>query len=337
MPSSYEGEDDLLSMMYWTPEKLVAKLKGTVVAGVPKRTEELILAHRIDGTRLIELSDAAWGELGVHSQLTIDQFRSFLRRAAHAGAARWTHRVPLLNLGLDFLHQGRPPTNENLQNLLNTIGVVSTLFLGTVIALPGGSVGIEEIEDALERFQRPPYDEFPEYGPHVIVDLMDSTAASIYCLGTSLLTTLVLLFSLFITPETMSPELHVRRNWWRYARWCSAWSVLSLIVGIFFASIAINRAVAIAWPDVYIPTGRLSLLDTFRVWSYALDLAAVGGVLLILSAAKAHSNYAMEDINSAYMKELHGILQRVEFHFERDSGISRAELAAPVRAGGFSA
>lgn len=167
-------------------------------SALPERTAKLLRQYELDVTELLELDIAGWEALGFTDPLQRNKLMFLIRRHINTpNALHVAQRVPIANFAYDLMYGDYPPTTPQIEALCTTMSVVAALFLSIITALPD-TVGIDDIEQALERFSQPPYDAY-EYGPSVVTELVLFTSLSMYGLGACLLSSIMLLICMFIT------------------------------------------------------------------------------------------------------------------------------------------
>lgn len=256
---------------------------------VPERTVNLLRRYELDIPRLLELSDAGWEALGYTDPLQKDYLLAVMRRTS-TGASKLllAQRIPICNFAYDVIHTDSPPTTSHVETLCTTMSLVASLFLSVVTSLPM-DVSFGDINAALERFSMPPYSAYPEYGMEVVERLILYTTLSLYALGASLLTNLIILVTMFVT-QKVDNEIMIRNEWWRWARYAVVWAFCTLVGGIACAAVALNRAIAIQWPDPYIPGRGFSMLNQNSTFAYSMELGTACLVFFLMGLAKVRAD-----------------------------------------------
>lgn len=272
--------------------------------GVAKEVVDAAKRNRVTGPLLAELDDAAWLELGVVSALKRAKLRLGVRDALETPAppsSAIVHRIPIVNVFFDLLFDEMPPKLDSVKSTLDTIALLSALFLTIAMAIPA-SVDYDELMAARARFDAAPYNAWAS-GSDLVEAFALYSALSTYMLGSSLIATVVTLVSLIVTQDDVSDRVEVRQRFWIFARWGALWAILALVLGVVACFFAFNRLIFVKIPDIAVERAGAaglqspsSVISGFRTLAYASLLGTLISTFMLMGLGKGHAiAYLLEE------------------------------------------
>ena len=256
----------------------------------------------------------------------------------------YAYYIPLLNSLYDEFLDEPTISSDRINDLITATTLLSGLFLGAVCAIPM-SVDFEEVGKARERFKAPPYNKTPYANDVIITDLAAYTSASVYSLGSSMISIVVFyLLSGIKTANGEDTPLKIRVSWWRFNRFVILFIVLSTISGMVFSFFAFNRFAFIKFPDLWvenggkmingtwsnegrnvdIPSVRTSTYGALLSWAYFYAIGSFVANWMVMSCARIRQNIVEKKVYKDYDEYL------IKWKKERD--IMLAHLHCIVKA-----
>jgi hypothetical protein len=212
------------------------------------------------------------------------------------------HMVPILNLFYDVLFRA-VPDNEEVQTLLNNIGLMSALMLTIDISI-ATCFSYSDIDEARARFsgngtyahvtaliQTPGQDVFVA----IMTDYTTYLASSTYLHGNAIMGVIILLLT---TTNGMESANKLRGEWWKYARIVICYSAICAIAGTILVFAALNRAMFLKYPDFYVEKQTTirnmyfpmisgpSIFGIWETYAFLCSMLPTLLVVLLLSFAK---------------------------------------------------
>ena len=236
----------------------------------------------------------------------------------------YAYYIPLLNSLYDEFLDEPTISSDRINDLITATTLLSGLFLGAVCAIPM-SVDFEEVGKARERFKAPPYNKTPYANDVIIRDLAAYTSASVYSLGSSMISIVVFyLLSGIKTANGEDTPLEIRVSWWRFNRFVILFIVLSTISGMVFSFFAFNRFAFIKFPDLWvenggkmingtwsnegrnvdIPSVRTSTYGALLSWAYFYAIGSFVANWMVMSCARIRQNIVEKKVYKDYNEYL---------------------------------
>ena len=236
----------------------------------------------------------------------------------------YAYYIPLLNSLYDEFLDEPTISSDRINDLITATTLLSGLFLGAVCAIPM-SVDFEEVGKARERFKAPPYNKTPYANDVIITDLAAYTSASVYSLGSSMISIVVFyLLSGIKTANGEDTPLKIRVSWWRFNRFVILFIVLSTISGMVFSFFAFNRFAFIKFPDLWvenggkmingtwsnegrnvdIPSVRTSTYGALLSWAYFYAIGSFVANWMVMSCARIRQNIVEKKVYKDYNEYL---------------------------------
>lgn len=82
-----------------------------------------------------------------------------------------------------------------------------------------------------------------------------------------------------------------------------------MLGGIICAAVAINRAIAVRWPDVHIPGATFSMLTQNGMWAYAMELGTGVVVTILMGMAKVQADSKSIETSNIRIEQLRKALR----------------------------
>ena len=222
-------------------------------------------------------------------------------------SAFW-YRAPIANLFYGLLDGGRPPSQENLKEVLNGYALVTALILTVVMSMPM-SMTFEEVELARLRFDGVVRFEFTDEidydrryddwatGRDMVTAFVRWTVAAVMFLAISLF----MVFMVLGLTDLVFKELHymptVNRAWWRWMRFVLVAIITSTMLGAMASMYAFSYLIYLKFPDYYVEAhGRPNTWSPygFGNWFGYVAVLPLFIVVCLLSAATRAAFDAMQ-------------------------------------------
>jgi hypothetical protein len=175
----------------------------------------------------------------------------FIPTEGPQGNGLYIYYIPFVNVFYDMVFDS-VPTQEELNKMLDTLGLVSALLLSIVISM-AFSVDFEEMDKARLRFDNvtSPYNAAASF-EDILLEIATVLSISTYFLVGALSIVVLLIVSSSSGMESNGGNVEHRKIWWGWVRWVVLYSFASTLLGSIFALYSFNSISWIKFPDLYV-------------------------------------------------------------------------------------
>ena len=240
------------------------------------------------------------------------------------------YKIPFINMFYDMFFDS-VPTQDELTNLLEQIGVLSALLLTVAMAIPM-SISFEEIYAARERFSITPYNASVPF-EQAYRELFQCTAIATYSFAIAVTLTVMIYASSASGLETNfgDPDdnensqrdfgRELRRIWWTKMRYVVLLCTLSSLIGCASLTIAYNRLCYFKFIDFFVEKEKkaFGIMTPDSSFSFFRTFGFVCAVMLISSLALiSYTKFEMSNWVQVEHEKLRGVSLKMYIQLLKD-------------------